>query len=140
MILSVTLNPSIDKSMYLKHLTIDTVNRAHTNLYHAGSKGLNITRVCTVLGIDSLATGFCGGVTGQMLQKLLREDGAAFELIDNGQNTRINVKLIDEESGFFTDINEPGGPVSPQDMERLFQLIDSRLGPQDILTLGAQRL
>lgn len=65
MILTVTLNPSIDVSYPLEHLAIDTINRTTDVRKTAGGKGLNVSRVIHQLNHDITATGFIGGYFGQ---------------------------------------------------------------------------
>ena len=65
MILTVTLNPSIDVSYPLDHLKIDTVNRVKTVRKTAGGKGLNVSRVIHLLDHGITATGFIGGYFGK---------------------------------------------------------------------------
>ena len=67
MILTVTLNPSIDISYSLEKFHLDTVNRTAEVRKTAGGKGLNVTRVLAESGEEVIATGFIGGTTGQYL-------------------------------------------------------------------------
>ena len=71
MILTVTLNPSIDVSYPLEHLATNTVNRVKNVRKTAGGKGLNVSRVIHQMDHDILATGFIGGYFGQWLQHQL---------------------------------------------------------------------
>lgn len=67
MILTVTMNPSIDISYPLDELKIDTVNRVVDVTKTAGGKGLNVTRVLSEFGDSVLATGLVGGKLGEFL-------------------------------------------------------------------------
>ena len=67
MILTVTMNPSIDISYPLNELKIDTVNRVVDVTKTAGGKGLNVTRVLSEFGDSVLATGLVGGKLGEFL-------------------------------------------------------------------------
>lgn len=71
MILTVTLNPSIDISYPLDELTLDTVNRVSEVKKTAGGKGLNVTRVLSEIGDNVTATGFIGGKLGDFLTSRL---------------------------------------------------------------------
>ena len=73
MILTVTMNPSIDTRYEVDHLVIDDVNRV-TPHKTAGGKGLNVSRVLVQLGDDVLATGLLGGHSGAYLGNLMDED------------------------------------------------------------------
>ena len=71
MILTVTLNPSIDISYPLDELKLDTVNRVSDIKKTAGGKGLNVTRVLSDIGDDVTATGLIGGKLGDFLTEQL---------------------------------------------------------------------
>ena len=75
MILTVTMNPSIDTRYEVEHLVIDDVNRV-TPQKTAGGKGLNVSRVLVQLGDDVLATGLLGGHAGAYLGELMDADAS----------------------------------------------------------------
>lgn len=72
MILTVTLNPSIDISYPLDDLKLDTVNRVTEVRKTAGGKGLNVTRVLSEIGDHVTATGFIGGKLGDFFDRAIR--------------------------------------------------------------------
>ena len=67
MIITVTLNPALDKTLVIPGFALDAVNRAVSGRLDAGGKGVNVSKVLKSLGADSLAMGFLGGVTGTMI-------------------------------------------------------------------------
>lgn len=69
MILTLTLNPSVDISYPLDQFNLDTVNRVSQTSKTAGGKGLNVTRVLSEFGEDVIASGFLGGALGQYIEK-----------------------------------------------------------------------
>lgn len=71
MILTLTLNPSVDISYPLTALKLDDVNRVQEVSKTAGGKGLNVTRVLAQVGEPVLASGFIGGELGQFIAKKL---------------------------------------------------------------------
>ncbi len=73
MILTVTMNPSIDTAYHIDHLVIDDVNRVVPEKT-AGGKGLNVSRVLVQLGDDVLATGLLGGHMGEFLADRMNDD------------------------------------------------------------------
>ena len=73
MILTVTLNPSVDISYPLETLKIDTVNRVKDVSKTAGGKGLNVTRVLYESGDKVTATGFLGGKIGEFIESELEQ-------------------------------------------------------------------
>lgn len=75
MILTVTLNPSVDISYPLDCLALDMVNRVAHVSKTAGGKGLNVTRVLAEVGQSVVATGFIGGKLGDFVIHQLQEQG-----------------------------------------------------------------
>lgn len=69
MILTLTLNPSVDISYPLDQFNLDTVNRVSQTSKTAGGKGLNVTRVLSEFGEDVIASGFLGGALGQYIEE-----------------------------------------------------------------------
>ena len=80
MILTVTMNPSIDTRYQLDKLIIDDVNRV-TPEKTAGGKGLNVSRVLLQLGDDVLATGLLGGHMGAYMAELMDADGVKNDFV-----------------------------------------------------------
>lgn len=74
MILTLTLNPSVDISYPLDELHIDTVNRIQNVSKTAGGKGLNVTRVLSQLNEQVVATGFLGGKIGDFIAEKLNHN------------------------------------------------------------------
>lgn len=114
MILTVTLNPSIDTSYALDKLCIDDVNRvaAHKT---AGGKGLNVTRVLHELGARVLATGFVGGYMGSYLQQLMDNSDLPHDFLQIEGETRVCISVLHE--GKQTEFLEAGPCVTPQDTQ-----------------------
>ena len=75
MILTVTMNPSVDISYPLEKFNLDTVNRVPKAIKTPGGKGLNVTRVLKQLDDKVIATGLIGGALGMDIQKKLTEMG-----------------------------------------------------------------
>ena len=94
MIYTITLNPAIDYFITLNEtLLVDEVNRGSHEIYKAGGKGLNVSKILSVMNIPSKAIAVLGGFTGQYIQDSFEED-PNIEMIPipvDGMN-RINMK------------------------------------------------
>ena len=108
MILTVTLNPSIDISYPLEELKLDTVNRVSEVSKTAGGKGLNVTRVLAESGETVGATGFVGGTNGQFIKTHLPRDVQSF-FYDILGDTRNCIAILHE--GNQTEILEAGPEI-----------------------------
>lgn len=136
MIITVTLNPAIDKTVTISNFTAGEVNRIETLRSDVGGKGINVSKCLKELGCESTAAAFWGGEAGRSGEAQLRESGVESLPVFIGGTTRTNMKIIDPEQGTNTDINEPGPQISPEELEQLIQKLDEKLNQGDILVLA----
>lgn len=115
MIITVTLNPSIDVAYQLETFQLDGVNRVQDVRKTAGGKGLNVTRVLQQLGDPVLATGFLGGGLGQVLAQELDRQGIAHSFQEIAGETRNCVAVLHQ--GQQTEILEQGPEISPEEAQ-----------------------
>lgn len=115
MIVTVTLNASIDKAYYLNSPVIDgTVHRVSVVDNSAGGKGLNASRAIATLNYPVCATGFVGGNNGRYLVELAHKDDITSDFIYTEQETRSCINIL-EPNGQSTEFLEPGQPVLTKD-------------------------
>lgn len=126
MILCITPNPAIDRTIILPNLVLGNVHRAQEIIVAAGGKGLNVARTIGALGGEPLCMGFAGGHNGRLLADLADNDGfhSAWTWLDS--ETRTCTILVSPD-GDATVINEPGMPVSASDWKRLQQDVREQL-------------
>lgn len=124
MIYTLTLNPSIDYVLSLDEIVPASVNRASSQNFFPGGKGINVSIVLSRLGTPSVALGFVSGFTGSQIVdslassgSLIRPDFITSETV--GQFSRINVKL--ETKSSETEINAPGPDITESDEKKLFE-------------------
>jgi len=135
MILCITPNPAIDRTILLPGLVLGNVHRAQKVIVAAGGKGLNVARAIRTLGGGPLCMGFAGGHTGRLLAELAEKDGfhSAWTWIDS--ETRTCTILVSQD-GDATLINEPGIPVSTFDWGRLRQDILAQLSSVGLVCIS----
>jgi 1-phosphofructokinase family hexose kinase len=117
MILTVTLNAAIDRTVAVPNFRLGHRHRAVESRTVAGGKGINVARALKLLGRPVIATGFAGGPTGSRLLAQLREEAVLTDFTRIAAETRINLAVIDPTSGEQTEINERGPAVSPEEVE-----------------------
>ena len=123
MILTVTLNAAIDRTVAVPNFRLARRHRAVESRTVAGGKGINVARALTLLGRPVIAAGFVGGPTGTRVLEQLREESVLSDFTRIAAETRINLAVIDPTSGDQTEINERGPAVSPEEVKRLFERI-----------------
>ena len=133
MILTVTMNPSIDTRYQLDKLIIDDVNRV-TPEKTAGGKGLNVSRVLLQLGDDVLATGLLGGHMGAYMAELMDADGVKNEFVPIAGETRICLNILHE--GNQTELLESGPQITPAELEAFTAKFAELAAKADVVTLS----
>ena len=114
MILTVTLNPAIDKTYTAGELLPGHVNRMESMVNIPGGKGINVSKILCQYARPVTATGFLGGYTGKWLEERVREMGIGCAFLKTEGDTRCSMNVI-SSNGFVTEILEPGPQISPEE-------------------------
>ncbi len=118
-ILTITLNPAVDKIMYLKKTSSLKDNLSESEeVVSAGGKGINVSRALKKLGVPTLATGFQGGETGALIVKLLSKEKIPNQFVPIQGYSRVNVTLVEERSGQSTRVLSPGPRIISGEIAR----------------------
>ena len=128
MIVTLTPNPSIDRTVSVPALEHGEVNRASDSRIDPGGKGINVARATTSNGTEGLAVLPSGGPEGHLLQALLRRSGTAYTAVPIAGTTRMNIAVI-EPDGTTTKLNEPGPTLSADEFDALLATVDDHLDP-----------
>jgi len=135
-ILTVTLNAAIDRTVAVPNFRLGRRHRAVESRTVAGGKGINVARALTLLGRPVIASGFVGGPTGTRVLEQLKDESVLTDFIEIAAETRINLAVIDPTSGEQTEINERGPAVSPEEVKRLFDRIGYLAGGAKLCVLA----
>jgi 1-phosphofructokinase/tagatose 6-phosphate kinase len=135
-ILTVTLNAAIDRTVAVPNFRLGRRHRAVESRTVAGGKGINVARALTLLGRPVIATGFVGGPTGTRVLEQLHEESVLTDFIRIAAETRINLAVIDPTSGDQTEINERGPAVSQVEVKKLFERIAYLAGGAKLCVLA----
>src|SRR6202035_838417 len=117
MIITVTLNAAIDKSLSVTSFRLGRRHRTVERRALAGGKGVNIARMLKTLGEPVIATGFQGGPTGTQIVAQLAEESILNDFVRIREESRTNTSVLDPTTGEQTEINERGPSVSPHELE-----------------------
>ena len=121
MILTVTLNAAIDRTVAVPNFRLGQRHRAVESRTVAGGKGVNVARALTLLGRPVLATGLAGGATGARVLELLRSEAILNDFTRIGGESRTNIAVVDPTSGAQTEINERGPQVAEAEVEAFLE-------------------
>ena len=137
MIVTVTPNPSIDRTLEVEQLAIGRVNRATAARTDAGGKGVNVARALAAHGIAARAVVPMGGPAGRELANLLDDIGIQVVPVPVNGTTRTNVAIVDPH-GVVTKVNEAGAQLGPAAASELAHRVEAAVGPGDwVATCGS---
>lgn len=114
MLLTVTSNPTIDRTLHLSHMAVGAVHRADEVHLAAGGKGLNVSRAARTLGHEALATGPLAGRAGQIVADLAVAEGLVADWYWLSEGETRTCLLINHNTGDATVINEQGPTMSDE--------------------------
>lgn len=107
-IITVTLNPCMDKTVEVAGFATGQTNRVLTSRTDIGGKGVNVARALRGCGVPFAATGIVAGVYGRKLVDCLESMDVLCAFCEAEGETRVNLKILDTQSGEMTELNEKG--------------------------------
>jgi 1-phosphofructokinase family hexose kinase len=116
-IITVTLNAAIDKTLEVPSFTPGRRHRTVDQTTMPGGKGVNIARAIKRLGQPVIATGLAGGATGARIVEALNSESILNDFVRIEDESRTNTAVLDPTTGINTEINERGPAVAPHELE-----------------------
>jgi 1-phosphofructokinase family hexose kinase len=120
-ILTVTLNAAVDRTVAVPNFRLAQRHRAVESQTMAGGKGVNIARALKLLGRPVIATGLAGGATGTRVLERLAEESILNDFTRIEGESRTNLSVVDPTTGQQTEINERGPRVTPEEVDRFVE-------------------
>jgi 1-phosphofructokinase/tagatose 6-phosphate kinase len=117
MIITVTLNPALDKTLEVPNFTPGRRHRSVEQVTMPGGKGINVARVIKRLGQPVIATGLAGGATGTRIVEALNDEAVLNSFVRIREDSRTNTAVLDPTTGLQTEINERGPTVSAGELD-----------------------
>jgi 1-phosphofructokinase/tagatose 6-phosphate kinase len=119
MIVTVTLNAAVDRTLSVPSFQIGQRHRASVGFTSAGGKGINIARALKRLGAPVVASGLAGGRTGTLIVEELTAEGILNDFVRIREESRTSTAVLDPTSNAYTEINEWGPDVQEDELEIL---------------------
>ena len=135
MITTVTLNPALDRTVFVKSFEKGGHNRCENSRVDLGGKGINVSRVLHQMGIRQQALCLDRSESGSLLGDMLSELGIENVLCFAPGRIRENLKMYDPCDGTMTEINEQGCPVDGDAAQRFMGIFEEKLNETDVLAL-----
>jgi 1-phosphofructokinase family hexose kinase len=118
-IVTVTLNAAIDRTLTVPNFQRGQRHRASAGVTLAGGKGINVARALKALGVPVVATGLVGGGTGSRIVEELTAEAILNDFVHIEGESRTSTAVVDPTGGTYTEINEWGPAVRPEELEML---------------------
>jgi 1-phosphofructokinase len=122
MIVTLTLNPSVDRTVEVEELARGEVMRALGVRVDPGGKGINVSRALATHGLPTRAVVTVGGAEGEHLVTLLRGTGIEIVPVRIRGAIRSNITVV-EPDGTTTKFNEPGAQLSAEELDAVFAAV-----------------
>jgi 1-phosphofructokinase family hexose kinase len=123
-IVTVTMNAALDRTLEVPNFQRGHRHRASSGLTLAGGKGINIARALKRLGAPVVAIGLAGGRTGTRIVEELTHEAILNDFVRIGGESRTSTAVVDPTAGSYTEINEWGPHVEPEELEILREKLD----------------
>jgi 1-phosphofructokinase len=131
-IVTLTLNPSVDRTVEVESLARGEVMRALGVRVDPGGKGINVSRALAAHGLATRAVVTIGGAEGEHLVTLLRDTGIEIVPVRIQGAIRSNITVV-EPDGTTTKFNEPGAELSPDELAAVFAAVTTAVESADWL-------
>ena len=138
MVITVTLNPAVDKTLIVPGFAVDAVNRVEEILLDPGGKGINVSKSVQALGGETLCIGILGGDTGSYIRQALDEMKLKHDMVLSHCPTRTNTKIVDLKLGTNTDINEAGAPITEQLLDSVWEKLCAAAKAGDTVVIAGR--
>lgn len=126
LILTVTINPSVDRNIEVDRLVFEDRAYILSRSDSAGGRGMNASRVLHSFGAKTLAIVASGGANGSRLEKLAAKSGFPVKAVPIQNEIRVNLTITDKQ-GLAIRLNERGPSITPEELARFEKVVASRL-------------
>ncbi len=137
MIYTITLNPAMDRTLWIEKIRSDDSNRIKKEERYAGGKGIDVSRVLTSLEVVNKALGFVGGFAGEELEGRLLNEGIACDFVRISGETRTNIIVNETSTGNQTVFNARGPEIKPYEVMQMIHKVEKVEDPKIVAISGS---
>jgi 6-phosphofructokinase 2 len=136
-IVTLTLNPAIDKSTTTKAIVPDKKLRCTSPKFEPGGGGVNVSRALNRLGLSSTAVYLAGGYSGKFYTQLLDQEGVHSSVVEIASHTRENMIVVDESANLQYRFGMPGPEIKENEWQACLKVIEGCTNVQYIVASGS---
>ncbi|MFH1194189.1 MAG: PfkB family carbohydrate kinase [bacterium] len=127
MILTVTLNPLLEKRLFFNKINFGGSNRSANEILKGGGKGINVSRQLGYLGALNSSFTFLGGNNGKVIRHIMAEEKINFTFVPTKSETRYSVLIIEESTGALTNYFSPNNEIQITEAEEFKSKLDKAI-------------
>ena len=135
MIYTITLNPALDRTLWIQKVRDDVSNRILEEKSFAGGKSVDVSKVLKNLGVDNIALGFVGGFAGRELEGRLLNEGIETDFVRVSGETRTNIIIHETGTGKQLAFNASGPEIKPDELMQFIEQLE-KLPCGDVVAIG----
>lgn len=135
MILTVTLNPAVDKTCRIGHFEAGEVNRMRETVSIAGGKGINVAKILRQFHIQVAVMGFVGGNSGTFIEETMERLAADCRFTHIDEETRTSTNILADD-GVVTELLEPGPWVTQEEQIQFLKEFGGCVGDCDMVVFS----
>lgn len=136
MIVSISSNPSLDQILVVRGFHLGGQVHSHRWTVAPGGGAIRVARIAHEIGTPVMATGFVGGISGQVHSQLMNQAGIPHDFIKIQSDTRSKVFVLDEELGFQVEMPGPSPTVTEQEVADLLAKVSTLAGKDDWVVIS----
>jgi len=133
-IFTLTMNPCLDRYIYIDKLILDDTIRAKKVKDYPAGKGIDVSRVIKELDGISIAIAILGGETGDRIERMLDKEGVIYSSIRVENETRMNI-ILESDKGQYR-ISMPGASIRKKKLNVVFEMLDALVRVGDIVVIS----
>jgi len=137
MIYTITLNPALDRTLWIQKARDDVSNRILEEKSFAGGKSIDVSKVLKNLGVDNIALGFVGGFAGRELEGRLLNEGIQSDFVRVSGETRTNIIIHEKETGKQLAFNACGPEIRPSELMQFVEHLEKMPCPELVAIGGS---
>lgn len=135
-IITLTINPALDKSAKVDGLIATQKLKCHSIQYQPGGGGINVSRMLNRLDEKTNCLFTSGGDIGKYLNDLLLKEGINTNTIPIKEVTRENISVVDTQTNLQYRFGMPGSKLLNTELDTIKTFIDKQVNANDILVLS----
>jgi 6-phosphofructokinase 2 len=137
MVYTITLNPALDRTLWVEKIQPDDSNRIEREERYAGGKGIDVSKVLTTFGVNNMALGFIGGFAGEEVEGRLLNEGISCDFIRISGETRTNIVVNDMSDRSQTVYGASGPEIKPYELMQIIHKVEKLEKPDIVVISGS---